>query len=86
MRQAKIKTKLLVAFVTLNVLCAGLITFSVYSEMRPHFLEAVEYTLIDMTRVMASELAAQAERDPLNSLKTADLKIAMEKLFATNFP
>ncbi|MES2962923.1 MAG: two-component system sensor histidine kinase CreC [Bdellovibrionota bacterium] len=86
MGQMKVRTKLLVSFVALNMLCAGLITYSVYSEMRPHFLEAVEYTLIDMSRVMASEIAARAEKDPSRSLDTEALKGATEKLFATNFP
>lgn len=86
MRQIKIRTKLLVTFVALNLLCAGAISFAVYSEMRPHFLEAVEYTLIDMTRLMASELAAQAELDPSRSLRTEALKNATTKLLTTHFP
>lgn len=86
MKQIKVRTKLLITFVSLNLLCAGLISLSVYTEMRPHFLEAVEYTLIDMTRVMASELAAQAEKDPARTLNTEALKNATQKLFATSFP
>jgi two-component system sensor histidine kinase CreC len=86
MPQLKLRSKLLISFVLLNLVCTGIATFAIYSEMRPHFLEAVEYTLMDMSRFLASELAAQAESDPRHALNSENLRRASKKLLQTRFP
>ncbi len=80
----KVRTKLLIAFVLLSCFCTTLVAYRFYSEMRPHFLEAVELTLIDTSRVLASQLAVEARRD--QRLQTATLKEAAQELVNTHFP
>src|SRR4051812_36111781 len=86
MRLLRLKNKLLISFIALNLACTGGAMLALYSEMRPHFLEAVEYTLIDMSRFLASELAAETERDTQHRLRTDNLRQAARKLMQTSFP
>ena len=82
----KIRSKLLISFLLLSALSTGAVTYSIYSEMRPHFLEAVEVTLIDTSRLLASQLAVEAERTSNRALDTQTVRRAAEKLLVTRFP
>lgn len=86
MPHLKLKNKLLLIFVSLNLVCAGILTAAVYSEMRPHFLEAVEYTLIDTSRLLASQFAVDGELNPGKPLNKQRLRLSAEKLLSTHFP
>lgn len=82
----RIKNKLLISFILLNLMCTGIAMFAIYSETRPHFLEAVEYTLIDMSRFLASGLGAQASHDPNGQLHVEDIRRAAGYFSETSFP
>jgi two-component system sensor histidine kinase CreC len=86
MRHLRLRYKLLISFIALNVVCTGTAAVFIYLEMRPHFLEAVEYTLIDMSRFLAAELSAEAEKSPDKILRTEGLRGATDQLFRTRFP
>ncbi len=61
LRNLKLRTRLTLSFMILSIACVGLVALGVYRELRPQFLEAVELTLIDTSRVLASDLAARAK-------------------------
>lgn len=86
LRHLRLRYKLLISFLSLNLVCTGLAGLLIYLEMRPHFLEAVEYTLIDMSRFLAAELSAEAEKSPDLAIRTEGLKGATEKLRELRFP
>lgn len=86
MRHLRLRNKLLISFVVLNFLCTGAAMLAIYSEMRPNFLDAVEYTLIDMSRFMASEIAAGVEHDPQHRIHVENLRHAAENLAHADFP
>ena len=85
-RYLKVRSKLVVSFALLSLFCSTLVTISIYSEVRPYFLEAVEVTLIDTSRLLASQLAVEAEREAKPTLRTETLKSAAGKLLSTKFP
>lgn len=61
LRNLRLQTRLVISFFVLSVASVGLVALGVYRELRPQFLEAVELTLIDTSRVLASDLAARAQ-------------------------
>lgn len=74
------------SFAVVTFLSTGIVAFGAYREMRPMLLEAVELTLIDASRILASEIAEQAEKT--GQLKTSinDLEKSFARLVNTDFP
>lgn len=74
------------SFAVVTFLSTGIVAFGAYREMRPMLLEAVELTLIDASRILASEIAEQAEKNGTLDSAIKDLEKSFQRLVSTNFP
>jgi len=80
----KLRSKLLISFLALGVMGTLTVGYGVYSEMRPHFLEAVEVTLIDTSRLLSSQITA--DTGPGEKLNVTSLSRTLQVFTETNFP
>lgn len=81
----KLRTKLNLILFLLIFLITTLTAGLIYRQMRPQFLEAVEYTLIDMTRFLSAELSQSASNHN-GQLETNELEESYQRFIETPFP
>lgn len=74
------------SFAVVTFLSTGIVALGAYREMRPMLLEAVELTLIDASRILASEIAEQAEKSGQLKASIKDLEKSFARLVNTSFP
>lgn len=74
------------SFAVVTFLSTGIVALGAYREMRPMLLEAVELTLIDASRILASEIAEQAEKTGQLKTSIKDLEKIFARLVNTSFP
>jgi two-component system sensor histidine kinase CreC len=86
LRNLKLSVRMALSFAVVTFLSTGIVAFGAYREMRPMLLEAVELTLIDASRILASEIAEQAEKTGDLSSAIIDLEKSFSRLIATSFP
>ena len=86
MRNLKLSVRIALSFAVVTFLSTGIVAFGAYREMRPMLLEAVELTLIDASRILASEIAEQVEKTGDLSSAIIDLEKSFSRLVTTSFP
>ncbi len=86
MRNLKLSIRLALSFAVVTVLSTGIVALGSYREMRPMLLEAVELTLIDTSRILASEIAERAKEAGHLNAAVADLEKSFARLLETDFP
>lgn len=86
MRNLKLSARIALSFAVVTFLSTGIVAFGAYREMRPMLLEAVELTLIDASRILASEIAEQVEKTGNLSSAIVDLQKSFSRLVTTRFP
>ncbi|MDZ4082951.1 MAG: two-component system sensor histidine kinase CreC [Bdellovibrionales bacterium] len=86
MRNLKLSVRMALSFAVVTFLSTGIVALGAYREMRPMLLEAVELTLIDASRILASEIAEQAEKSGQLKASIKDLEKSFARLVNTSFP
>jgi two-component system, OmpR family, sensor histidine kinase CreC len=86
MRNLKLSVRIALSFAFVTILSTGIVAVAAYREMRPMLLEAVEITLIDTSRILASGLAESYEAKQDLSVAVSEFRSSLKRMLATKFP
>lgn len=86
MRNLKLSARMALSFAFVTVMSTGIVALATYREMRPMLLEAVEITLIDTSRILASGLAESFEAKKSMNGAIEEFRLSLKRMLATKFP
>lgn len=86
MRNLKLSVRIAFSFAFVTILSTGIVAFAAYREMRPMLLEAVEITLIDTSRILASGLAESIESKGSLEDALVEFRQSLSRMMTTKFP